>query len=300
MLLEKVFDNLAMTVEPFATCRLAAGWRMRLPASDWVTMHYALQGDGQIRLSASETLSMPQHSLAIVPPGLAHAVQCGVVEAEIAYDGQQDPDEPVCELVAGPADDSSLIVVCGRIQAVYAASVGLFDRLREAMVIDFGDDEHIRGIFAALAEECRKSGAGSRAMMTALMNQCLIAVLRVVEQRSGGSLPWLSALDDPRLSKVVETMLDHPQHAHTLESLAGLAAMSRATFIRHFEKSFGRTPMDYLRDVRMRRAAKLLQVSTAPLDGIAAKVGYASRSHFSKAFHEHFGVSPVDYRKQYR
>ena len=75
--------------------------------------------------------------------------------------------------------------------------------------------------------------------------------------------------------------------------------MSRATFIRHFEKSFERTPMDYLRDVRLRRAAQLLQVSSMPVDSIAAKVGYASRSHFSRAFHDQYGVSPADFRKQY-
>jgi AraC family transcriptional activator of mtrCDE len=75
--------------------------------------------------------------------------------------------------------------------------------------------------------------------------------------------------------------------------------MSRATFIRHFEKSFKRTPMDYLRDVRLRRAAQLLQVSSLPVDSIAGKVGYASRSHFTKAFHNQFGVSPADFRKQH-
>jgi len=35
MLLEKLFGNLALTVDPFATCRLADGWRLRLPVRDW-------------------------------------------------------------------------------------------------------------------------------------------------------------------------------------------------------------------------------------------------------------------------
>ena len=140
-------------------------------------------------------------------------------------------------------------------------------------MLDFSDNEQIRGIFEALTEECQRSSPASGAMMTALMNQCLIQVLRAVEHQSDGSLPWLSALDDPRLAKVVETILDHPEHSYTLESLAEIAAMSRATFVRHFEKSFARTPMDYLRDVRLRRAAQLLQTSSMPVDSIAAKVG---------------------------
>ena len=74
--------------------------------------------------------------------------------------------------------------------------------------------------------------------------------------------------------------------------------MSRSTFARHFEQCFARTPMDYLRDVRLRRAAQLLQVGGSSVDGVAGKVGYASRSHFSHAFSEQFGCSPMEFRNQ--
>ena len=60
-----------------------------------------------------------------------------------------------------------------------------------------------------------------------------------------------------------------------------------------------RTPMDYLRDVRLRRAAQLLQVGGSSVDGVAGKVGYASRRHFSQAFSEQFGCSPTEFRNQY-
>lgn len=298
MLLEKVFDNLAMTVEPFATCRLADGWRLLLPAHDWVTLHYTLTGHGELKLGSGEILPMPDNSLAVVPPNISHAVQCGAVANEMNMHAQDDPKAPVCELVAGSPERIALTVVCGRIQACYAGSMGLFDHLQEAIVLEFVEDSKMRGIFESMIEECHQSGSASSAMMTALMNQCLIEVLREVELQSDGALPWLSALDDPRLSKVVETILDRPEQSYTLESLADIAVMSRATFIRHFEKSFERTPMDFLRDVRLRRAAQLLQVTSMPVDSVAGKVGYASRSHFSRAFHDQFGVSPADFRKQ--
>jgi AraC-like DNA-binding protein len=299
MLLEKLFDNLAMTVDPFATCRLEDGWRLRLPCRDWVTLHYTLVGDGELKLGTGEVLSMPGNSLAVMPPNLVHAVQCGTVVNEIGIDGQGDPDAPLCELVAGSLDNVRLTIACGRIQVSYAGGMGLFDHLKEAIILDFSDDPKMRHIFNMLIDEYQKSGPACAQMMTALMNQCLIEVLRQAEEQADGALPWLSALDDPRLSKVVETILENPQQDYTLESMAGIAAMSRATFIRHFEKCFRRTPMDYLRDVRLRRAAQLLQVSSMSVDGVAGKVGYASRSHFSKAFHEQYGESPADFRKQY-
>jgi len=298
MLLEKLFENLALKVDPFATCRLADGWRLRLPCRDWVTLHYTLKGDGDLRLGSGEVLTLTANSLAVMPPGLAHAVQCGSVTHETGVEGQGDPTAPLCELIAGPLEALRMTVACGRVQVNYAGGMGLFDHLKEAIVLDFSDSQRMGGIFEALIEEYQRSGPACAAMMTALMNQCLIEVLRRVNQQAMGTLPWLSALDDPRLSRVIERILGHPEQHHTLEQLADVAHMSRSTFARHFEQCFGRTPMDYVRDVRLRRAAQLLQVTGLSVEGIAGKVGYASRSQFSRAFQDQYGCSPMDFRKQ--
>jgi AraC family transcriptional activator of mtrCDE len=298
MLLETLFENLELKVEPFATCRLAEGWRLCLPCRDWVTLHYTLQGEGKLRLGSGEFRALTCNSLAVIPSGLTHAIQCGHVRHETGIEGQGDPGAPLCELIAGPIDHVNLTIACGRIQVTYAESKGLFDHLREAIVLDFDNSPQMRGIFEALIDEYRQSGPACAAMMTALMNQCLIQVLRRVSTQAGSALPWLSALDDQRLARVVETILSHPEQHYTLEILASIAHMSRSTFARHFDQCFGRTPMDYVRDVRLRRAARLLRVSGLSVDGIASKVGFASRSHFSRAFHDQFGSSPVEFRKQ--
>jgi AraC family transcriptional activator of mtrCDE len=298
MLLEKLFENLALTIDPFATCKLADGWRLRLPIRDWVTLHFILEGDGELRLGSGEFLALSSNSLAVMPPGLPHALQCGSVSNETGVDGQGDPQAPLCELVAGPSDQPRLTVACGRIQARYAGGIGLFDHLREAIVLDFGSSPQMRGIFETLIDEYQRSGPASAAMMSALMSQCLIQVLRRVSQQADRALPWLSALDDPRLARVIETILNHPEQHHTLDVLASIAHMSRSTFTRHFEQSFGRTPMDYLRDIRLRRAAQLLRIKGLSIDGVASKVGFASRSHFSHAFHDQFGCSPASFRRQ--
>ena len=300
MLLETLLDNLELKVDPFAACRLADGWRLRLPCNDWVTFHYILQGKGELRLGSGETLALIPSTLAIMPPRLDHAIQCGAVVHEAGIEGQGDTKASLCEFVAGPLDELCMTVACGRINVSYAGGAGLFDYLKEAIVLDFSDSPQVRHIFEALIDEYQGAEAGRTAMMAALMNQCLIHVLRRVSQEADGSLPWLSALDDPRLAPVIETMLNHPEQPHTLEMLAEIANMSRSTFIRHFEQYFGRTPMDYLRDVRLRRAAQLLRVDGFSVDGIASKVGFASRSHFSHAFHDQYGCSPMEFRKQHR
>lgn len=178
MLLRRVFENLELEVEPFATCRVADGWRLRLPSRDWVTLHYILQGNGELKLGSGELLAMPRNNLAVMPPGLRHAIQCGTVCHETGTEGQGDAGAPLCELVAGPLSELRLTVACGRVQASYASGLGLFDHLEHAIVLDFGDSPRMRDIFEALIDEYERSGPASAAMMTALMNQCLIQVLR--------------------------------------------------------------------------------------------------------------------------
>jgi len=97
----------------------------------------------------------------------------------------------------------------------YGEGLGLFDHLQKAIVLDFNDSPQMRTTFEALVNEYRKTGAASHAMMTALMNQCLILVLRRVSDEAQGSLPWLSALEDPQLAGVIDAMLQHPEQHHT-------------------------------------------------------------------------------------
>jgi AraC-like DNA-binding protein len=76
--------------------------------------------------------------------------------------------------------------------------------------------------------------------------------------------------------------------------------MSRSAFSEHFSKTFGRTAMEFVKEVRLRRAAELLLTTKRPIKAIAADVGYHSRSHFTQAFKEIHGLHPAAYREQRR
>lgn len=101
-------------------------------------------------------------------------------------------------------------------------------------------------------------------------------------------MPWLIALQDERLGRVVDTILDAPGDPYTVESLADIAAMSRSAFAEHFTASFG----------RLQHAGQLLEVGNKSIDEIARSVGYSSRSHFSQAFKDHSGPPSNTFRTQ--
>lgn len=299
MLLEQLFDNLALTVEAFSTCQVAPGWRLRLPGLDWATLHFVVQGEGAVRDAGGDARTVRRNSLALVPPHLMHTIECGPgVQAEAAA-GTGAGDGQLPDHIAGPREEAELIVVCGRVHATYGSGVGLFDQLHDVLVLDFSDEPRMRELFEALLEEQREAGPARRVMMAALMNQCLVEVFRRLCSHPDCRLPWLLALEDPDLARVVETVLARPDDPHTVASLAELAFMSRSTFARRFRDSFDRTPMQFVRDVRLRHAARLLRSTPRrSVSTVAKRVGFDSRSQFSRAFSDFFGCSPTEFREQ--
>lgn len=129
------------------------------------------------------------------------------------------------------------------------------------------------------------------------MNQCMVLVFRELCDEPDCALPWLTALEDPPMAAALAAMLDHPHRDHSVDSLAAEARMSRSSFVAAFSIALGQTPMAFLRDIRLRRAAVLLRRGNAPVAVVAGQVGFSSRSHFPRAFQACFGVSPTDFRK---
>jgi transcriptional regulator GlxA family with amidase domain len=130
-----------------------------------------------------------------------------------------------------------------------------------------------------------------------LMKQCLIALLRGHSETTGECfVPWLAALGDRSLGRALATMLDTPEANHTLESLGDIAGMSRGAFAERFKAAFGRTAIDCLKEIRLRRAADLLTSTDLPVKTIASQVGFESRSYFSRAFKAFTGVDPAGFR----
>ncbi len=82
----------------------------------------------------------------------------------------------------------------------------------------------------------------------------------------------------------------------TVAELAALCDMSEANLTRLFAEVTGRTPMEYLTDVRMEEARRLLSQSVYSVGEVAYRCGYGSIYSFSRAFKRCHGVSPSGYR----
>ena len=85
-----------------------------------------------------------------------------------------------------------------------------------------------------------------------------------------------------------------------LGDLAGVMQLSRCKCDRTFKASFGCTPGQYVRRMRVARAQNLMAISRDPLRQIAAECGFADRSHFSHCFRKVVGESPAVWRARRR
>ena len=68
-------------------------------------------------------------------------------------------------------------------------------------------------------------------------------------------------------------------------------------FYRQFKEYTGQTPLQYILDIRLTTAKKMLESTDYSISEISASVGYDNALYFSRLFHKHIGVSPKEYRK---
>lgn len=79
--------------------------------------------------------------------------------------------------------------------------------------------------------------------------------------------------------------------------LASRAGYTMEHFSRIFRKHTGLAPVEYIRKVRMEKAAELLTHTTLPITEIAERTGFRCANYFGKAFSATVGASPTEYRR---
>lgn len=299
MLLENLIAGLNIDVRPFAVCRIGTGATMSIPDTDEVTTHYVLNGRGAFTYQGGVPIDLSPGAMVLLPKHTAH-------EIAVVGDGEAMPDalrrdglqSQGVQVLESGWNGTGVVLVCGYVTATYQGAEGLFDYLPTPIVEYARQGDAIFNAFATLVNELVDPQPGTVAMTATLMRQCLLAILRKRAEGGVCNVAWLSALDHPRISKALRDVMRDPGRPYTLERMADLAGMSRSAFSKHFSKTFGRTAMDFVKEVRLRRAAELLLTTSRPIKTIAADVGYHSRSHFTQAFKDTHGIHPAAFREQ--
>jgi AraC-like DNA-binding protein len=155
----------------------------------------------------------------------------------------------------------------------------------------------VKGLSTALAHEVDDGGPGSEVVMARLSDALVIRALRHHLETSDDP-GWLSGLRDPAVAAALAAVHAEPAAAWDLTALAGTAGLSRSVFAARFSEVVGQTPMRYVFEYRMRRAAHLLTAGGgATVAAVASAVGYGSEAAFAAAFVRYAGRPPGAYRR---
>jgi transcriptional regulator GlxA family with amidase domain len=104
--------------------------------------------------------------------------------------------------------------------------------------------------------------------------------------------------DNRRLLRARDAMDRTYAQPLDIPSLAAIACVSEAHFIRAFRATFGETPHRYLQRRRVERSMFLLRATDRSVTDVCLDVGFSSLGTFSRTFRDIVGCSPSEYRQR--
>ncbi|MGR5132443.1 helix-turn-helix domain-containing protein [Vibrio alfacsensis] len=154
----------------------------------------------------------------------------------------------------------------------------------------------VERILAGLKSEYQASQPGFEVMLTSLMQQLVIALARMYQNQSQ-DLPQTTLALSRALVFIEQHFSDVGINS---DAIAKAAFISKRQLERLFRQFLDTSPNQYLRDVQLSYATKLLcEENERSVQHIAEQCGFADSNYFSKCFKQKFQHSPRSYRKEY-
>lgn len=111
----------------------------------------------------------------------------------------------------------------------------------------------------------------------------------------------ITSIDERLIRKAVSLVEEHMEDpSYSVTSLSADLGLTRGHLYKKLKFITGKSPLDFMHTVRVKRGRQLLDKSGMQIAEIAYAVGYNSPKLFSKYFKDEFGVTPSEYLKASR
>lgn len=104
----------------------------------------------------------------------------------------------------------------------------------------------------------------------------------------------------PEIDRVIKYIYEHLDGDLSLKKLSEIAGFEKKYFSRKFNKVKNMTPINFVRQVRIKKAKELLRYSDMSVTQIAEITGFKSIHYFSKQFYECTGTRPLNYKNSFK
>ncbi|WP_149763501.1 AraC family transcriptional regulator [Neomesorhizobium albiziae] len=154
-------------------------------------------------------------------------------------------------------------------------------------------------LIAFALHELHERRSGGQVVKLRMAELLFVDVIRRhLETLPDEKVGWLAGLRNPLVARALALLHDAPAQSWTLDALAAQAGTSRSVLAERFVHFIRQPPMQYLRQLRMQLASRLLVEDGAKVVSVATAVGFGSEAAFSRAFKKCVGLSPNEWRRR--
>lgn len=271
--LESLLNRSMLQVQVVAELHRCGSWFADAPRYECGLFH--LVGTGRCQVESEElggAVTLETGDLVIFPHGAPHRLSG----------------------IGGDGDDMlQTSLICGEFRFTGSSQHPLNLALPACMVIHAADaSAPFRQLASTMAQVVHADCAGRLVLLNkladALFTLAICDYSRTTEERQG----LFASLADPRISRVLQAVHDHPGKAWTMQSMAALACMSRSAFAERFTQLMRQPPIQYVTQWRVSVAEQLLRDRQQSVAGIAQQLGYSSEAAFRRLFKRVSGRCP--------
>lgn len=235
--------------------------------------------------------------------GHVHVIKKAPLEI-ILSDRSIDINEPSLVFFPKPTphtfksiDEDGVDMVCATVAIGNALNNPLTLRLPDCLAIPLSKMVECDKILELLYFEAFENRYGKEEALNNLMDYLMIRMYRYAMQENLIENSAISGFADPKISKVIQAIHEHPSKNWSLETLADEANMSRSRFAEYFKGKVGVTPMNYLTEWRVNLATKYL-LDGVPIKTLHKNLGYSFATSFARIFQQRLGVTPKKWLAQ--
>ncbi|MHB8917283.1 MAG: helix-turn-helix domain-containing protein [Desulfocucumaceae bacterium] len=158
-------------------------------------------------------------------------------------------------------------------------------------------DTNLLNLTRLFMEEARYRQSGYRFILEGLDTQISVSLLRMAKNDPPPRYFSRDYRGKNNIRRAVEFLWDNYNGNYSLKEVSRVANLSPYHFIRVFRAETGKTPYDFLLDVKIERAREMLKTGRQSVSEVCFACGFNNISHFTAAFKKRVGITPSEYRK---
>ncbi|TPG58601.1 AraC family transcriptional regulator [Roseomonas nepalensis] len=181
-----------------------------------------------------------------------------------------------------------------------AAECGARDPSRLEVIPRFGDVDPALTHLLLAVRDVLAEGEGGNALLVDHLAAAIAARLVLRHSSAPAAPPPARKATARDIAPAVDFMQANLQRPITLADIAAVAACGPVQLTRRFRQALGKPPHQYLIQLRVEAARRLLAGTRLPIAEVALECGFASQEHLTRLFRRSTGTTPAAFRRHSR